>query len=75
MYHKHRAYTNLMYTASLSSKPKSKHGYKLLNLGRKLSIIIIQMRHSSSSILGTTIGLTMSYWIDPIQQDTLVPRS
>ena len=75
MYHKHIGHKNLMCTASLSSKPKSKHAYELSNLGRKLSVPIIHMRHSSSPILGTTIGLTKSYGTDHIPQDTLVPRS
>ena len=75
MYHKHCAHKNLMYLVSLSSKPKSKHACELSNPGRKLSIPIIHMRHSSSPILGTTIGLTKSYGTDPIPQDTLVPRS
>ena len=38
MYHKHSTHKNLMYTASLSSKPKSKYAYELFNLGRKLSM-------------------------------------
>ena len=75
MYHKHNTQENLMYTASLSSKPKSKHACELSNPGRKLSIPIIHMRHSSSPILGTIIGPTRSYGTDPIRQDTLVPRS
>ena len=75
MYHKHSTHKNLMYTASLSSRPKSKHACELSNLGRKLSVPIIHMRHSSSPILGTTIGPTKSYGTDPIPQDTLVPRS
>ena len=75
MYHKHNTQENLMYTASLSSRPKSKHACELSNLGRKLSVPIIHMRHSSSPILGTTIGPTKSYGTDPIPQDTLVPRS
>ena len=64
-----------MYTASLSSRPKSKHACELSNPGRKLSIPIIHMRHSSSPNPGTTIGPTRSYGTDPIPQDTLVPRS
>ena len=75
MYHKHNTNKNLMYTASLSSRPKSKHACELSNLGRKLGVPIIHMRHSSSPILGTTIGPTRSYGTDPIPQDTLVPRS
>ena len=75
MYHKHSTYKNLMYTTSLSSRPKSKHACELLNLGRKLSVPIIHMRHSSSPILGTIIGPKKSYGTDPIPQDTLVPRS
>ena len=66
MYHKHCAHKNLMYTASLSSSPKSKYAYELSNLGHKLDVPIIHMRHSSSPILGTTIGPTRSYGIDPI---------
>ena len=75
MYHKHNTQENLMYTASLSSRPKSKHACELSNHGRKLSIPIIHMRHSSSPNPGTTIGPTRSYGTDPIPQDTLVPRS
>ena len=75
MYHKHSTHKNLMYTASLSSRPTSKHACELSNLGHKLSIPIIHMRHSSSPILGTTIGPTKSYGTDPIPQDLLVPRS
>ena len=56
MYHKHSAYENLMYTTSLSFRPKGKHACKLSNLGRKLSILIIHMRHSSPPILGTSKG-------------------
>ena len=66
MYHKHSAHKNLMYTTSLSSKPKSKHTCELSNLGRKLGVTIIHMKHSSSPILGTTIGPTTSYGTDPI---------
>ena len=66
---------NLTYTVSLSSRPKSKHACELSNPGRKLSIPIIHMRHSSSPNPGTTIGPTRSYGTDPIPQDTLVPRS
>ena len=72
MYHKYSAHKNLMYTASLSSRPKSKHACELSNLGRKLGVLIIHMRHSSSPILGTTIGLTRSYGTNPIPQYTLV---
>ena len=75
MYHKHSTHKNLMYTASLSSRPKSKHACEPSKLGRNLSIPIIHMRHSSSLILGTTIGPTRIYGTDPISQDTLVPRS
>ena len=75
MYHKHGAHKNLMYTVSLSSRRKSKHACKLSNLGRKLGVPIIHMRHNSSPILGTTIGPTKSYGTDPIPKDTLVPRS
>ena len=75
MYHKYNTNKNIMYTASLSSRPKSKYAYELSNLGRKLGVPIIHMRHSSSPILGTTIGPTKSYGTDPIPQDTLVPRS
>ena len=76
MYHKHSAHKkNPMYIVSLSSRPKSKYAYELSNLGRKLGVPIIHMRHSSSPILGTTIGLTRSYGTDPIPQDTLVLRS
>ena len=75
MYHKHSAHKNLIYTASLSSRPKSKRACELSNLGRKLGVPIIHMRHSSSPILGTTIGPTKSYGTNPIPQDTLVPRS
>ena len=75
MYHKHSTHKNLMYTASLSSRPKSKHACELSNLGRKLSVLIIHMSHSSSPILGTTTGPTRSNETDPIPQDTLVPRS
>ena len=73
MYYKHSAHKNLTYTASLSSRPKSKYAYKLSNLGRNLGVPIIHMRHSSSPILGTTIGPTKSYGTDPIPQDILVP--
>ena len=75
MYHKHSAHKNLMYTASLSSRPKSKHACELSNFGRKLSILIIHMRYSSSPILGAIIGPTRSYGTDPILQDKLVPRA
>ena len=75
MYHKHSVHKNLMYIASLSSRPKSKHTWELSDLDRKLIVPIIHMRHSSSLILGTTIGPTKSYGTDPIPQDTLVPRS
>ena len=75
MYHKHNTNKNLMYIASLSSRPRSKYAYELSNLGHKLSIPIIHMRHSSSPNPGTTIGPTRSYGTDPIPQDTLVPRS
>ena len=75
MYHKYSTYKNLMYTASLSSRPKSKHAYELSNLGHNLGVPIIHMRYSSSPILGTTIGPTRSYGTDPIPQDTLIPRS
>ena len=75
MYHKHSVHKNLMYTASLSSRPKIKHTCKLSNLGHKLGVPIIHMRHSSSLIIGATIGPTRSYGTDPIPQDTLVPRS
>ena len=66
MYHKHNAYKNLMYTASLSLKPKSKNTCELSNLDRKLGVPIIHMRHNSSPILGTIIGLTRSYGTYPI---------
>ena len=72
MYYKYSTYKNLMYTASLSSMPKSKHACELSNLGRKLGVPIIHLRHSSSPILRTTIGPTRSYGTDPIPQDTLV---
>ena len=75
MYHKHSTYKNLTCTASLSSRPKSKHACELSNLGRKLSVPIIHMRHSSSPILGSIIGPTWSFGTDLIPQDTLVPRS
>ena len=75
MYHKHSAHKNLMYTVSLSSKPKNKYACELSNLDRKPSVPIIHMRHSSSLILGTTICLTRSYGTNPIPQDTLVPQS
>ena len=75
MYHKHSKHKNLMYTTSLSSRSKSKHECELSNLGRKLGVPIIHTRHSSSPILGATIGPTRSYGTDPIPQDTLVPRS
>ena len=75
MYHKHSAHKNLMYTTSLSSRPKSKHAYELSNLDHKLSVLIIHIRHYSSPILRTTIGPTRSYGTDPIPEDTLVPQS
>ena len=75
MYHKHNTQENLMYTASLSSRPKSKQACELSNLDCKLGVLIIHTRYSSSPILGTTIGPTKSYGTDPIPQDTLVPRS
>ena len=73
MYHKHSACKNLMYTASLSSRPKSKHACELSNLSRKLGVPIIYMRHNSSPILGTSIRPIRSYETDPIPQNTLVP--
>ena len=75
MYHKYSAHKNLIYTTSLSFRPKSKYAYELSNLGRKLGVPLIHMRHSSSLILRTTTGPTRSYGTDPIPQDTLVPRS
>ena len=56
----------IMYNGSLSSRPRSTHVCELLDLGYNLSIPIIHMRHSSSPILGTTIGPTRSYGTDPI---------
>ena len=73
MYHKHSAHKNRIYTACLSSRLKSKNACELSNLGRKLGVPIIHIRHSSSPILGTTIGPTRSYGTDLILQDTLVP--
>ena len=67
MNYKHNAHKNLMYIASLSSRPKSKHACELSNLGRKLSVLIIHMRHISSPILGTMISPTKSYGTNPIQ--------
>ena len=55
-----------MYNTSLSSKPRSNHACELSDLGRKLSIPIIHMRHNSSPILGTTVGPTRSYGTDSI---------